>query len=133
MGGLSVGSSLVPRPHLLTRRRRARAGHDPIPISAPSLGPRLPIVLFFSAAPPSSDRACHHHTLTIRGPPRSSTKWLKERPQVSSKDVHYYCYSVAVNSRCSACSANVIIPNCLCFSVKLKFIGSHKENLIPHR
>ena len=100
------------------------------------------------------DRACQNPQQSPRGPPRSSTKWLKERPQVSSEDVHYYCYSVAMNSSCSApalqvppshtnvilCEdprfvdpcANIIIPNCLCFSVKLKFIGSHKENLMPY-
>ena len=63
-----------------------------IPISASSLGPRLPVVLFFSAARPPVDRACQHHShwsQSPRGPPRSSTKWLKEPPQVSSEDVHY--------------------------------------------
>ena len=75
MGGLSVGSALQ-RLTIL----------DPIPISAPSLGPRLPIVLFFSAAlrPPVTGRVT-----TIKKKNRSSTKWLKERPQVSSEDVHY--------------------------------------------
>ena len=75
-----------------------RRGVNPLilnltPISVPSLGPRLLIVLFFSAARPPPGHQVKGRVSTTansRGVPRSSsTKWLKERAQVSSEDVNY--------------------------------------------
>ena len=61
------------------------------PISIPSLGPR-PLKVFSAARPPPGRQVTGRISTTAnsRGVPRSSsTKWLKERAQVSSEDVHY--------------------------------------------
>ena len=69
---------------------------NPIPISVLSLGPKLHVLLCGSWSGPRQSlkwQGVSVPTHSPRGLPRSiSTKWLKERPQVSSEDVHYVLF-----------------------------------------